>query len=299
MMNKWDLPDWLVTVIERTRASYSSGNSDFTATSLLKPPLIYALEKEHEFEEDAADNLASLDGTALHNCIEHQLTDDPRYLVEHRFYRTVHVPNAPGKKKNFIISAQIDVYDKETKVLWDSKRSKIFKWIKGNFYDYEAQMNIQRFLMKEKYEEPEEMKIAFFPKDHDRNKAKWDKDYPDVAFTPIDIPKWHDDDVVDFIRTSIVEKLYALRGHKRLCTPEERWQRPSAWAVMRKGRKSAIRVFDTEGEAEDYLKSLTNDLTKKVGGEYIEHRPGEDVRCTGFCPVSQHCSYFQENYGGS
>jgi len=300
MKNKHNLPDWLCTVIQKTRDDYDPGEkTDFSATSLLKPPLLYALEKEHEVEEDVSSNLASLDGTALHNCIEYQLSDDPRYLVEHRFYRTVSVPNAPGKKKNFVISAQVDVYDRETKILWDSKRSKIFKWIKGSFFDYEAQMNVQRYLMegqgtlKEQFE-VKEMKIAFFPKDHDNNKAKWDRDYPDVAFIAVDIPKWHDEDVVEFIRTSVVEKLQALRGHKRICTPEERWQRPSTWAVMKKGRKSAIRVLDTEGEAEEYLL----DLTKKTGDEYIEYRPGEDVRCTSWCPVNIHCPFFQETYGG-
>lgn len=297
MKNEYGLPDWLCTVIEKTKNDYSPGEkTDFSVTSLLKPPLMYALEKEHgdEIEDEAADNLASLDGTALHWTIEKQLESEPRYLVEERFYRKVRVPEAPGKKKTFVISGQVDIYDKETKTLWDAKRSKIFKYIKGDFFDYEFQLNAGRWLMKENYEEPEELKIGFFPKDHDRNKAKWEQDYPNVAFTPIDIPKWHDEDVEAFIRKAVKEKMDALNGHKRLCTPEERWQRPSSYAVMRPGRKSAVRVLQSQQEAEEYIQGLT----KASGDEYIEYRPGEDIRCTSFCPVSQHCWYFQENYGG-
>jgi hypothetical protein len=37
------------------------------------------------------------------------------------------------------------------------------------------------------------------------------------------------------------------------CTPEERWGRPTRFAVMKQGQKRAVRVFDTREEAEAYV----------------------------------------------
>jgi hypothetical protein len=73
------------------------------------------------------------------------------------------------------------------------------------------------------------------------------------------------------------------------CTDEERWVRATTYAVKKDGRKTAIRVFDTQDEADALLK----EMPEKDKG-FIEIRKGEAVRCTGnFCGVSQWCSQFQ------
>jgi hypothetical protein len=51
---------------------------------------------------------------------------------------------------------------------------------------------------------------------------------------------------------------------------------------MKKGRKSALRVLDTEQEAKNWV-----DNTGK--GEYIEHRKGKYTRCEGYCSVAEFC----------
>jgi hypothetical protein len=71
------------------------------------------------------------------------------------------------------------------------------------------------------------------------------------------------------------------------CTEEERWIRSTTYAVKREGRKTAIRVFETEQEAKD--------LAEKEKG-FVEVRKGEAVRCTGnFCGVSQWCTQYQQS----
>jgi hypothetical protein len=66
-----------------------------------------------------------------------------------------------------------------------------------------------------------------------------------------------------------------------LCTQSERWEKQTQYAVRREGRKTAIRVLDSEDEA----KVLAN---KEKG--YVEVRNGESIRCTGnYCGVAQWC----------
>jgi hypothetical protein len=65
--------------------------------------------------------------------------------------------------------------------------------------------------------------------------------------------------------------------------------RTTKYAVKKEGRKTAVRVYDTEQEAQDLLK----EMPEKDKG-FIEIRKGESVRCTGnFCGVSQWCSQYQ------
>ena len=68
------------------------------------------------------------------------------------------------------------------------------------------------------------------------------------------------------------------------CTPEERWAKPDKWAVMKHGRKSAVKVFDSEEEA-----------NANIGlGDYIEYRQGVDTKCEDYCMVNQFCPYWQK-----
>ena len=61
-------------------------------------------------------------------------------------------------------------------------------------------------------------------------------------------------------------------------------------AVKKEGRKTAIRVYDTEAEATAHLGEL--DAKEKA---FIEIRKGEPVRCTGnFCGVAAWCSQYQK-----
>lgn len=288
MKNANDLPDWLVKSVSYLNSQYNPGSGDYTATSLLKPPMLYGLEWIHkeEIEEDVVDNLASFHGTAVHNAIEDALKDDDRYIVEERFYRKIKVPDAPGKQKTFTVSGQIDLYDRETKQLSDHKTTSIFKLVVfEDHHDYEAQCAINRWIMQGNGFEVESVAINGFPKDWRRGESKKSGDYPDYPFFLLELPNWSTKITEDFIRHKIIEKEWAKLGSMRTCTKEERWQRESKWAVMKAGRKSAVRLLDSKEEAEEYIKE--KGLDKKV--HYLEERKAEANRCDNFCPVATWC----------
>ena len=290
MKNELGLPDWLVEVVEQTRNQYDPGEkTDYSATSLLVPPMIYTLQKEHQPEEDVSNALPAFFGTCVHNQIEYFLKDNPRYIVEERLYHTFYIPDAPGDKKEYVVSAQIDLFDKENKELSDHKLSKMYSFQKEKF-EYEAQLNLQQYLLRKKYGEVvESIKINGFAKDW--SAAGRGRDYPPSAYIPVDFPVWADEDVEAWVAHCVVEKEQALNGQIRLCDSRERWQTPSKIALMKKGRKSAVKLYDSMEEAE-------RALAEKDEKHYIEDRPGIDIRCTNevFCPVREHCSYYQERY---
>jgi hypothetical protein len=72
------------------------------------------------------------------------------------------------------------------------------------------------------------------------------------------------------------------------CAPEERWDRPPKFAVMKDGLKRAVRLFD-EQEAADKL------VSEKGKGYYAECRTGGSVRCQSYCLCRRFCNFYHEN----
>ena len=76
-----------------------------------------------------------------------------------------------------------------------------------------------------------------------------------------------------------------------LCTPLERWSRPDQFAVMKDGRKSALRLLSTMKDAKQYI---VDKNMKEGKGCTIVHRVGQDVRCDNYCSVNKFCDYYNK-----
>ena len=74
------------------------------------------------------------------------------------------------------------------------------------------------------------------------------------------------------------------------CSPEERWERPTTWAVMKEGRKTALRVFDAKEEADK--------MADGQKGLSVEERKGACARCEGYCLAAKFCSFAKGLKGG-
>ena len=60
---------------------------------------------------------------------------------------------------------------------------------------------------------------------------------------------------------------------------------------MKKGRKKAVRVLDSQLLAEKYLEQNNLEDGKDA---VVVHRVGEDVRCEHYCPVNKFFNYYKE-----
>ncbi|MDD5833777.1 MAG: DUF2188 domain-containing protein, partial [Treponema berlinense] len=72
------------------------------------------------------------------------------------------------------------------------------------------------------------------------------------------------------------------------CTAEERWADPETYAVMKNGRKSAVRVFTTLIDAENCAGELGN-------SHYVETRPAVSRKCGKYCLCKDFCSFYRGN----
>ena len=70
------------------------------------------------------------------------------------------------------------------------------------------------------------------------------------------------------------------------CSEEERWAKPATYAVMKEGRKTALKVCSTQEEANEYAKSAGS-------GYYVEVREGKSPRCEDYCLCAPFCNFYK------
>ena len=72
------------------------------------------------------------------------------------------------------------------------------------------------------------------------------------------------------------------------CSPSERWAKPGKFAVNREGRKSAVRLLDSQEEAEEFMAGLRGE------GYSISYRNEDNIRCeNNYCQVAEFCDQFK------
>jgi hypothetical protein len=264
---------------------YVRGDADYTASQLVKPDRIDKYTKQHweEMEEDVSDRLWAFQGQTKHIVLERIAKSNPeRYFVEQRWSTML------GKKK---ISAMSDLFDKETRILYDWKETSVWKFILGDTREWEEQANINLFLMRvNDYQVDKLINVAML-KDWKARLARTTKreDYPQCALHVMPLPMWSVGEAQDFINKKIAMREES-GDNPPVCTKRERWQRDAVYALMKKGNKRAIRLYDNKDQAEGVARF--REASAKPGEKfYIEERPTEPVRCLDFCPVQQWCDF--------
>jgi hypothetical protein len=297
--NQHQLPDIFCEAVSLFDSDYDRGDSDYTATELIKPVRINVLTKRHwsDLSEDVSDRVWALGGQVKHLIFRRLAEKYPeRYIAERRMFATV---------DDTKVSGQLDLYDRQTSVLWDYKESSVWKFVIGDTADWEAQANINRYCLEAgdndsgNGESGNSAGTAPAPlspvsalqnlvilKDWKAREAEKKPDYPQCAVSVVDIPIWSDKECETFIGKRI-EEYRQGEIELPLCTSEEMWERPAKFAACKRGRKSAVKLHDTEGEAVAHVSQLG-------AGHYIERRPNERVRCERYCPVSDFCEQFRD-----
>ena len=128
---------------------------------------------------------------------------------------------------------------------------------------------------------------------------KFTKGYPKIPYMRIPIPVHETQDQLDYLNSRLKIHDYTARtGNAEPCTPEERWQKETTYAVMQENRKSAVvatvngKSLYSYADAEQALR--TDSRCKGKTGLRIEKRQGEDTYCKSYCPVRHLCPHNQE-----
>jgi hypothetical protein len=279
--NKFSLPQPFVDLVSGD--TYSKGESDITTTGLAQPPKIAELTRRHgnEITMDASEKVWTMMGTANHYVLEQIALRNPeRYVTEQRFYLDV-----DGVK----LGGQIDLFDRDTETLWDYKVSSVYKAMSDDKLEWTKQANVNKLLCEHNGIHPKKLAVLLVMKDWRRKDSEFKANYPKCAIAEITLPIWREEETFAYIKSRIA--LHESAKHIKhddeipICTPEERWEKPTLWAVLpKKGAKRAVSNGTYESEHEAKLHA------ERISG-FVERREGECPRCKNYCPVSSFCNF--------
>lgn len=285
--NRYNLPSAIVNNV--LNDEYSRGDAVISVTQLINSPRIVILQRVNESKmvADVVDRLPSLLGTALHRVLEKGA--NPGEIVEERFFLDI-----LGWKVSGAVDLQIPKPD-GTWELNDYKLTSVYS-VMTEKWEWEAQLNMYAYLMRASAgKRVSALKIVAILKDWNRKQGSFKPDYPEAPIVIVDIPVWDDARQKDYIEGRVAAHQKAVAALDQsldidYCSDSERWLRGEKWAVTKKGRKTAVKLFDTKEEADEWI-------TRQADAEGLatEHRPGDPVRCSGnYCGVAQWCRQWLE-----
>ena len=280
--NKYGLPEAFVNFAKLDK--YSKGDADISVTQLIDSPRVLLMREKYKdnITTDAMDMVFALFGTAVHSVLE-GATGKNTYK-EQRINKKV---------DGWTLSGAIDQYEIEDDgvIITDYKVTSVWAVIFDK-QEWVNQLNVYAYLLEKEINKPiKTIQICAILRDWNRRQASIKADYPQNPIEVLDIPLWSLKE-----RTEYVEDRMALHQNARQlfdqnqemirCDEKERWAKADVWAVKKKGRKSALKLFDNEQDAEDF--AFEKDF-------YVEYRQGENSRCSGnYCAVAEFCSQYKD-----
>ena len=259
--------------------------------------------------EDASDRIWSLLGNAVHYILEKGAPDNA--FKEERLRHKI---------DGVTVSGQSDLWCNGE--IGDYKTTSVYAFLLGIKPEWIAQLNVYRWLWEKAGFKTNSLKIHAILKDWNSQKAMLDPKYPQIQWKTVDIPLWTMKETETYIRKRVA--LHTMKN-TLCCTDEEKWTRPTTYAVMEEGAKRARKVCTTMGEAQAWKVGNSKWYTecdgkiilptyyvmkkglKKPKAECktleeaevfikgvetlkIEIRKGVNVRCKGYCNVAKWCN---------
>lgn len=283
--NAEGLPEVLVRAI---KANWYTGMGEqrfASVTQLIKPTKLTVLEMRHnqEISQEASDLIWSLLGSAIHKVLE--AGEDKNSLSEERVSALVN---------NARITGGVDLY--EDGIITD------FKFIGTWAYhsasrkaEWEKQLNMYAYLYRELGFEVKALQILAIFRDWSKRRTESEASYPrQVEVLPVEL--WPNPQTKSFIEARVLELKEALLLPDDLipaCSPAERWQSETQYAVFKTGGKRALKVFPTQSEAEALIREHKD--APQLGIVIREEQP---KRCLDYCPVKNFCHYHRELVNG-
>ena len=260
----------------------------YSVTAVLKGTREVILQRRHdgEIEQDVSDLVWAIFGSAVHGILEKSQETESQ-LKEN----WISVDMGDG----YELSGIFDLYDDSTGTVTDYKTATAWKVVFGEFDDWKRQTLCYVWMLRQIGFYAKRGENVAMLKDHSKTKAKADHTYPQH---PVYCIGW------DFSESEIAECGEWLRGRFEeiklaesmpdeelpMCSEEERWHKADKWAVMNEGRKSAVKLYDSEEEANERAESEGEKF-------YVEHRPGDDPKCRDYCAACEFCSHYRELVG--
>ena len=276
LTNEHNLPEVLERAVRND--SYDPGDSDVTVTGLISPPRQTILRWRHDKEvtEDVADRLWSLFGQVVHGI-----------LTEDRLYKDVEYSTDQTMKVGGQVDSMSLIEEGGKWAITDYKFVTVYRFMDGRVpVEYEQQLNAYAAIFRANGFDVDRLDLLAIYRDWSVGRSNAGGGYPPKGAGIWSVPVWPKATADEWL----MKKVTALHEARALedddlpeCTPEERWAKPTRWAVMKEGRKSAVRVLYSKADAETLLH-------EKDAKHYIDVRPGESVRCLSYCNAAAFCN---------
>ena len=283
LTNKYGIPQTFINILQRP--TYSKGKAHLSATQLLNSPKIVALTKkfDEEIEQDASEMVWSIFGSAVHNVLEHGKDDN--HLVEERIHAEFDGWHISGAVDLQILNPDgVDIRDYKTTSVWAAMNEKP---------EWEDQLNVYAWLVEKVKKVPvTSLGIVAILRDWKERESKQKEGYQEAPIKELPIRLWTMEE-----RTAYIQSRIALHsscdfsletdGDLPDCTPAEMWEKPTTWAIKKKGGVRAFKVYETEKHAKEAIANMDKAYE-------IEVRMGERTRCKNYCPVSPYCQQYRD-----
>ena len=272
--NKFNLPEAFRKAVEFN----GHRQGDYSVTQLLKPSQEVALSimLDKVLEDDCIDRFWALLGTAVHKVVENY---QPEGCANEYFMQT----EIAGRT----VTGTADIVDYVNERVVDYKTCSSWKFrLDGkDFSDWRNQLKGYLYLLRTKGLHFNDGQIIAILRDWSQTEANRSSEYPQ---TPVIKVNFHfEDSEIEEVPAKWEAKIKEIEDMLKkvakgenigFCPDEETWTSSDSYAVMKEGRKTAVRVFSTKEEAEEFAKS---------GVYYIVERKGEHKKCTGYCILAK------------
>lgn len=281
--NKMNLPAAFVNAVNVRRHNEPHC---FSATTLNKGAKEIILTDRHfdEIEIDAADQVWAVLGTAVHSIMEAQKDEN---FHEEKFKVAV---------GDSFVTGQVDSYDMEHATIFDWKTASVWKIQFADFSDWRAQGMTYAWLLKKSGLDVKKCVFVAMLKDHSKTKAKTDASYPQLPVYRYEFNVT--EEALAETEKRIIAKVAEIENAYKLgdddiepCSADERWADNEKWAVMKNGRKTAIKLFDNSADADAMAGEMGN-------AYYVEHRPTISRKCGDYCACKEWCSFYKAMHEG-
>jgi len=280
--NNHGLPDILVQWLEYDEYDHEDGV--LSATAIMRPirATVIMERNKDDLEIDVTEVIASRYGTAIHDSFEKVPLKD--CIQEKRLYAELDGFRISGKP-----DILRDLKDGRHQLL-DIKSTSVWTVIYGSReHDHILQLSIYRWLAERNgYKVTDDAEIIYIFTDWSKSKAKKDPDYPQLRCMIKPIKLMSIQEIEDYMKERLLAIGYLVDNPDLKlpeCNREELWQQDDKWAVMKRGRKTAVKVFDNEQDALEMV------AREGENTHWVEHRPGKVNRCD-YCPARKFCDQY-------
>jgi hypothetical protein len=279
LTNRLNLPLPIVRAVEHD--PYTQ-DGHISVTELIQPPRVRQLLTRHResISVDVADRVWALLGSNVHYILERAKVDNA--FQEERISTTV---------KGWTVTGQTDLFYNH--IIRDYKITSVYAVLNGIKPEWSSQINLYAELWRSKNFRVDGGEIIAILRDWSKFGGQRSSDYPQYQIMVLPVELWDPIDAGMYLEERVTvhqEAEHLADDDLPVCTAEERWEKPTQYAVKKRGNKKASRLLPTLEEAEVWARDNMKDKPFE-----IVCRPGESVRCRSYCDCSNYCNWWQEH----